>query len=126
MAQYEKDLASVVHSLILSISENDLHFVKSGPCNASCLKFSLVKLLRLSGYDAAVCVARWQGSGKVPGGMPFTSILQNLYFIEFGFFFCWVHKTLCLYLFPILDVNRTQSVPLYRFYDPTHSIKQSV
>ncbi|VVA12478.1 PREDICTED: [Prunus dulcis] len=68
VAQYEKDLTSVVHSLILSISENDLHFVKSGPCNASCLKFSLVKLLRLSGYDAAVCVARWQGSGKVPGG----------------------------------------------------------
>lgn len=87
VAQYEKDLTSVVHSLILSISENDLHFVKSGPCNASCLKFSLVKLLRLSGYDAAVCVARWQGSGKVPGGMPFTSILLNLYFIEFGFFF---------------------------------------
>ncbi|XP_061996996.1 uncharacterized protein LOC133714758 [Rosa rugosa] len=68
VAQYENDLASVVHSLILSISENNLHLVKSGPCNASCLKFSLVKLLRLSGYDAAVCSARWQGSGKVPGG----------------------------------------------------------
>ncbi|TQD85169.1 hypothetical protein C1H46_029257, partial [Malus baccata] len=32
------------------------------------IKFALVKLLRLSGYDAAVCAARWQGSGKVPGG----------------------------------------------------------
>ncbi|TXG49787.1 hypothetical protein EZV62_025662 [Acer yangbiense] len=66
--QYESDLMSVVHSLILSIKETDLHFVKSGPCNASCIRYALVKLLRLSGYDAAVCSTRWQGSGKVPGG----------------------------------------------------------
>ncbi|CAF1808725.1 BnaC04g05810D [Brassica napus] len=26
------------------------------------------KLLRLSGYNAAVCSSRWQGGGKVPGG----------------------------------------------------------
>lgn len=87
VAQYENDLTSVVHSLILSISENDLNFVKSGPCNSSCIKFDLVKLLRLSGYDAAVCAARWQGTGKVPGGMLFGSILHKLNFIEFGFFF---------------------------------------
>ncbi|KAM1020013.1 hypothetical protein ACFX13_042063 [Malus domestica] len=68
VGQYESDLTSVVHSSILSISENDLNFDKSGQCNSSCLKFALVKLLRLSGYDAAVCAARWQGSGKVPGG----------------------------------------------------------
>ncbi|KAK6227964.1 hypothetical protein SCA6_000304 [Theobroma cacao] len=68
VGQYEIDLLSVVHSLILSVSETDLHFVKSGPCNASCIRFFLVKLLRLSGYDAAVCASRWQGSGKVPGG----------------------------------------------------------
>ena len=67
--QYESDLMSVVHSLILSIKETDLHLVKSGPCNASCIRYALVKLLRLSGYDAAVCSTRWQGSGKVPGGM---------------------------------------------------------
>ncbi|XP_022746649.1 uncharacterized protein LOC111296545 [Durio zibethinus] len=68
VGQYEIDLLSVVHSRILSISEMDLHFVKSGPCNASCIRYSLVKLLRLSGYDAAVCASRWQGTGKVPGG----------------------------------------------------------
>lgn len=68
MAEYESDLLSIVHSLILSISEKDLHFVKSAPCNASCIRFSLVKLLRVSGYDAAVCASRWQGTGKVPGG----------------------------------------------------------
>lgn len=66
--QYGSDLLSVVHSLLLSISETDLYFVKSAPCNASCIRFSLVKLLRLSGYDAAVCASRWQGVGKVPGG----------------------------------------------------------
>ncbi|KAF8397484.1 hypothetical protein HHK36_016401 [Tetracentron sinense] len=66
--QYESDFFSVVHSLILSINETDLHFLKSGPCNGSCIRFSLVKLLRFSGYDAAVCASKWQGCGKVPGG----------------------------------------------------------
>ncbi|XP_023757244.1 uncharacterized protein LOC111905747 [Lactuca sativa] len=64
------DMLSVVNSLILSINTMDLHFIRSGSCscNASCIRFSLVKLLRLSGYDAAVCTSRWQGTGKVPGG----------------------------------------------------------
>lgn len=66
--QYESQLLSVVNSLILSMKDTDLHFVKSSPCSASCVRFSMVKLLRLSGYDAAVCSSRWQGSGKVPGG----------------------------------------------------------
>lgn len=69
VAQYESDLLLIVHSLVQSIKDTDLHRVKSGPWNASCINFSLVKLLRLSGYDAAVCVSKWQGSGKVPGGM---------------------------------------------------------
>ncbi|PIN02490.1 hypothetical protein CDL12_24997 [Handroanthus impetiginosus] len=68
MDQYESDLLSVVNSLALSINERDLHAANSGLCNASCIKFSLVKLLRLSGYDAGVCTSRWQGSRKVPGG----------------------------------------------------------
>lgn len=68
VAQCEIDLLAVVHSLLLSTSEMDLHLVKSGPCNASCIRFYLVKLLRLSGYDAAVCASKWQRSGKVPGG----------------------------------------------------------
>ncbi|XP_010264758.1 PREDICTED: uncharacterized protein LOC104602674, partial [Nelumbo nucifera] len=66
--QYESDLLSTVHSILLSINETDLHTVKSSPCNASCIRFSLAKLLRSYGYDAAVCVSKWQGSGKVPGG----------------------------------------------------------
>ncbi|KAL0456668.1 UNVERIFIED_CONTAM: hypothetical protein Slati_1006000 [Sesamum latifolium] len=68
MDQYESDLLSVVKSLALSINERDLRAANSGLCNASCIRFSLVKLLRLSGYDAGVCTSRWQGSGKVPGG----------------------------------------------------------
>ncbi|GAB2299856.1 hypothetical protein Dimus_033908 [Dionaea muscipula] len=67
--QYERDLLSVVQSLLLCIGDSDLHLVKNmGQCNASCIRFSLVKLLRSSGYDAAVCTSRWQGCGKVPGG----------------------------------------------------------
>ncbi|CAL1387341.1 unnamed protein product [Linum trigynum] len=65
---YESELLSLVHSLIVSIKETDLHLVESGSCNASCIRFSLVKLLRFSGYDAAVCSSKWQGSAKVPGG----------------------------------------------------------
>ncbi|XP_059459010.1 uncharacterized protein LOC132188536 [Corylus avellana] len=68
VAQYESDMLSVVNSLILSINETDLQVVKSSACNASCIRFSLVKLLRRSGYDAAVCATKWQGIGKVPGG----------------------------------------------------------
>lgn len=71
VAQFESDLQSVVHSIILSITDTELSVVKSGPCYASCIRFSLVKLLRLSGYDAAVCSSRWQGAGKVPGGWYF-------------------------------------------------------
>ncbi|KAJ0551349.1 hypothetical protein HanHA300_Chr07g0256131 [Helianthus annuus] len=61
-------MLSVVNSLILSINCMDLEFMKCCSCNSSCIRFYLVKLLRLSGYDAAVCTSRWQGTGKVPGG----------------------------------------------------------
>ncbi|KAH1097893.1 hypothetical protein J1N35_014814 [Gossypium stocksii] len=50
------------------MGEADLHSGKLGPCNASCFRYSLVKLLRLSGYDVVVCVSRWQRSSKVLGG----------------------------------------------------------
>lgn len=68
-AQYESDLQSVVHSLILSMNETNLRSINSGPCYASCIRFYLVQLLRHSGYDAGVCASKWQASGKVPGGM---------------------------------------------------------
>lgn len=77
-------MLSVVNSLILSINTMDLHFIRSGSCscNASCIRFSLVKLLRLSGYDAAVCTSRWQGTGKVPGGKSLNhSIIKKIYSI---------------------------------------------
>lgn len=69
VAQYESDLLSTVHSLIRSMNETDLQSMNSGPCYASCIRFYLVKLMKLSGYDAGVCASKWQGSGKVPGGM---------------------------------------------------------
>lgn len=68
MDQQESDLLSVVHSLLLSIEECDLHTVKEGYCNLGCVRHSLVKLLKLSGYDAAVCVSKWQTLDRVPGG----------------------------------------------------------
>lgn len=68
-----------------SINDTDLHLVMSGPCNASCIRFSLVKLLRLSGYDAAVCSSKWQGSEKVPGGTPEFNQITFLYFLQQAF-----------------------------------------
>ncbi|KAH6810477.1 hypothetical protein C2S51_024239 [Perilla frutescens var. frutescens] len=65
--QYESDLMMVVKSLILSISET-YRVEKPGACDASCILYSLVKLLQSSGYDAAVCATKWQNDGKVPGG----------------------------------------------------------
>lgn len=68
--QYENDLLSVVQSYLLSIKETDLRTDRDGQCNGSCIHQSLVKLLKLSGYDAAVCYSKWQGFDNVPGGMP--------------------------------------------------------
>ncbi|KAK6933176.1 Protein of unknown function PDDEXK-like [Dillenia turbinata] len=68
MDQSESDVLSVVWSLVQSISEKDFQFVNTSSCNASCIRFLLVKLLRLSGYDAALCASKWQGCSKVPGG----------------------------------------------------------
>lgn len=82
MAQHETEVLSAVRTLMLTIKEKDLHSVKSGTCNASCIRFYLAKLLRLSGYDAAVCSARWQGGGKVPGGM-FSRLSSALYMCFF-------------------------------------------
>ncbi|MBA0855446.1 hypothetical protein Goshw_014029, partial [Gossypium schwendimanii] len=61
------DLLYVVHLLELLMGGTDVHSVKLGPCNGSCIRYSIVKLLRFSGYDAAICVSRWHHSGKVPG-----------------------------------------------------------
>lgn len=66
--QYETDLLSAVHSYLVSMKESDLQVVNEGQCNASCIRESLVKLLKSSGYDAAVCSSKWHGDTKVPGG----------------------------------------------------------
>lgn len=79
--QYECDLLSIVRSIILSLNEADLYHVKTGPCNASCVRQLLVKLLRSSGYDAGVCISKWQGVGKVPGGMPVYEPEMKLFII---------------------------------------------
>lgn len=70
MEPYESDLLSAVHSFIVSLNEGDLQAVNEGQCNASCIRESLVKLLKSSGHDAAICSSKWQGDGKFPGGMP--------------------------------------------------------
>lgn len=69
MDQYERDLLSVVHSLILSINKTTHQPGKPEVCNASCIRFSLVKLLKSSGYDAAINATKWQGFGKITGGI---------------------------------------------------------
>ena len=90
VAQYESDLLSVVHSLILSISESGLQSITLSPCCTSCMRFYLVKLMRLSGYDAGVCVSKWQGNGKVPGGMSLNIIVAG--FTKLWFYF---HIVVC-------------------------------
>ncbi|KAI4373001.1 hypothetical protein MLD38_011174 [Melastoma candidum] len=76
--QFEISLQSLAHSYLLSISETDLLSYNLGPCSGSCLRFCLVKLLRRSGYDAAVCSSRWAGDDKVPGGdHEFVDVLKH-------------------------------------------------
>ena len=69
MDQYESDLQAIVHSFLLFMHNRDLHFVKFGRCSANCIHYYLVKLLKSSSYDVAVCGFKWQGHNQVPGGM---------------------------------------------------------
>lgn len=65
----EKELLTILTKLSLSIKEIDLVCLKPGTdCKGGCIRRLLVKHLRLSGYDAAVCSSKWSNSGKVPGG----------------------------------------------------------
>lgn len=65
----EKELLTILTKLSLSIKEIDLVCLKPGiDCKGGCIRRLLVKHLRLSGYDAAVCSSKWSNSGKVPGG----------------------------------------------------------
>ncbi|KAK3163146.1 hypothetical protein QOZ80_1BG0098210 [Eleusine coracana subsp. coracana] len=64
----ENELLSTVHSLLFSIHEPELQAFKRGQCSGSCIRHLLAKLLRYSGYDAAVCSSKWQGFDKIPGG----------------------------------------------------------
>lgn len=71
--EYENDLTSIVNSLVLSLKDTNKDLLNldnktEGPCKGSCIRFSLVKLLQISGYDAAVCTSTWQAHGNVPGG----------------------------------------------------------
>ncbi|PKA56396.1 hypothetical protein AXF42_Ash014899 [Apostasia shenzhenica] len=66
--QWESVISSSVHSHLLSMNDADLSPSANGQCNGSCIRKLLVKLLRLSGYDAAVCTSKWQSFGSVPGG----------------------------------------------------------
>ncbi|KAG0450416.1 hypothetical protein HPP92_026704 [Vanilla planifolia] len=61
-------MLSTVQSLLLSIDDTNLLSANVDRCNCSCIRQSLVKLLRLNGYDAALCISTWQGFGNVPGG----------------------------------------------------------
>jgi len=64
----ENELLSVIHSLLFSIHESELQPFIRGQCTSSCIRHLLVKLLRYAGYDAAVCVSKWQSFDKIPGG----------------------------------------------------------
>lgn len=64
----ESDLLTVIKSLLLSISELNLHSIGNGTCNGSCIRRCLIKLLKVSGYDAALCISKWQGFDRCPGG----------------------------------------------------------
>jgi hypothetical protein len=77
----ERELLMDVKMSVLAINENtDLMCNSVGKeCKGGCTKRFVVKCLKASGYNAAVCKSRWQCSGKVPGGDPlFSSWLQLL------------------------------------------------
>lgn len=67
--QHEIELASIVRSILLSLTENELLNIKNEvQCHVSFILQLIAKHLKASGYDAAVCLSKWDGIGKVPGG----------------------------------------------------------
>jgi uncharacterized protein (TIGR01615 family) len=66
----ERKLLIDVKMSVLAINENtDLMCNSvSKECKGGCTKRFVVKRLKASGYNAAVCKSRWQCSGNVPGG----------------------------------------------------------
>eukprot|EP00249_Psilotum_nudum_P022990 c28715_g1_i3 orf=691-1884(-) len=65
----EKEIASILTTLILVVNESELfcQFDKTG-CKGACIRRLAVKHLRMSGYNASICISKWQNTGKVPGG----------------------------------------------------------
>lgn len=88
--QSESDLFTTLRSLVLSIGETDLQYLKASPCNCSCIRSLLVKLFRVSGYDAGICIAKWEASGKVPGGkvQHFFDRCPIMYFYQLTWTYC--------------------------------------
>ncbi|KAJ0962439.1 hypothetical protein J5N97_030267 [Dioscorea zingiberensis] len=85
MDQHECDFSSTVHSLLLSMSETDFHYTKGKQCNASCIRQFLVKLLRLSGYDAAICTSNGRVVAKfLEGRESYDAILASLPVVYVG------------------------------------------
>lgn len=71
----ERELLAEVKRLVLTINEEtDLMCNPRGKeCKGGCTKRFVVKHLKALGYKAAVCNSRWQGSGRVPGGISSSS-----------------------------------------------------
>jgi len=87
----QNELLSMVHSLLFSIHGSELQCFKRGQCSGSCIRHLLVKLLRYSGYDAAVCTSKWHGFDKIPGGtwddsLPtYTSYWESFLYLPYKF-----------------------------------------
>ncbi|MCO5551465.1 hypothetical protein L7F22_004969 [Adiantum nelumboides] len=65
----EKELFSILSVFFPTVKDVDLFCLTTGrECKGSCIQQMLVKHLRVLGYDAAICISKWQNSGKVPGG----------------------------------------------------------
>lgn len=66
----DRELLANVTMVVLDINEDTdlIHSSDPSECKGSCTRRYVVKHLRSSGYNAAMCKSKWHNSGRVPGG----------------------------------------------------------
>lgn len=64
----ERELLSDVQGLLLTANESGDLMCDDDGCKGACIKWFVVKHLKVAAYAAAVCKSKWVSAGRVPGG----------------------------------------------------------
>jgi uncharacterized protein (TIGR01615 family) len=64
----ERELLTDVQRLLLTANESGDLICDDDGCKGACIKWFVVKHLKMASYAASVCKSKWVSAGRVPGG----------------------------------------------------------